>query len=63
MVEQQARRALAISERAYLMNRGRVTAADDAGRMLRELDSGQTSYFALSDTGQPDEQVDEPPSK
>jgi branched-chain amino acid transport system ATP-binding protein len=78
MVEQQARRALAISERAYLMNHGRVTAAGDAGRMLGELDSGQTSYFAVSDTGQsdtgqsdtgqsdtgqPDEQVDAPPSR
>ena len=50
MVEQQARRALAVSDRAYLMNQGRVTAAGDAEQMLRELDSGQTSYFAVPQT-------------
>ena len=60
IVEQQARRALAISERAYLMNQGRVTASGDAGSMLRELDSGQTSYFALSEPGQGDGRVDGP---
>lgn len=46
LVEQQARRALAIAERAYLMNQGRITSAGDAATMLRDIDSGETSYFA-----------------
>lgn len=55
LVEQQVRRALTISERAYLINQGRVTASGTASELMGELEVGTMSYFTSSRARSPDQ--------
>ncbi|MCU1656477.1 MAG: transporter related protein [Pseudonocardiales bacterium] len=55
LIEQQVRRALAISERAYLINQGRVTASGTAEELRGELEVGSMSYYTSSPVRSPDQ--------
>ena len=49
LVEQHVRRALAIADRAYLMERGQITLAGTADEMAGRLDQIESAYLSGSD--------------
>jgi branched-chain amino acid transport system ATP-binding protein len=54
LVEQQAARALAIADRAYVLNRGRVQLEGPASDVLAQLDRVSETYFGVqSPSGRP----------
>lgn len=50
LVEQHARRALAVAERGYLMNQGRITTEGPVAELIASLGSGQKAYFRTTAT-------------